>query len=70
MIWVTDIKNGNLVPDNTKLVCVTNKKLDDKYLIKKIAAAKEPREIDEVVFLLKKAAKNPPETLKKPLAKC
>lgn len=69
MIWATEIKNGTLNPDNTKLVCVTNKKLDDKSLIKKIAAAKEQKEIEVVIVLLKSAAKNPPKTLKETITK-
>jgi len=69
MIWAADIKNGKINPENTKLVCVTNKKLDEKSLIKKIASAKEPKEIDEVIVLLKTAATKPPETLKDTVSK-
>lgn len=69
MIWAADIKNGNINPDITKLVCVTNKKLDDKSLIKKVASAKEPKEIDEIIVLLKTAAIKPPETLKETISK-
>jgi hypothetical protein len=69
MIWATDIKNGSLNPEITKLVCVTNKTLTDKSLIKIIAEAKTPKEIDDVIFLLKKAATNPPATLKETISK-
>lgn len=64
MIWAIEIKNETLNPVNTNLVCVTNKKLDNKSLIKKLAAAKEPAEIDEAIALLKTAANDPPSTLK------
>lgn len=69
MIWITDFKNGNINPDITKLACVTNKKIDDKSLVKKIADANEPKEIDEVIVLLKTATKKPPKSLKETINK-
>lgn len=69
LIWITEIKNGNLNPDNTTLVCVTNKKLDNKSLIKKISEAEESKEIDDIIVLLKSAVKTPPKTLKETISK-
>jgi len=65
MIWTNEIKNGTLKIETTKLVCVTNKKLDNDSLIKKIAAAKKEEEIAAVILLLKTAAAKPPAGIKK-----
>ena len=65
MIWTNEIKKGTLKIETTKLVCVTNKKLDKDSLIKKIAAAKKEEEIADAIFLLKTAAVNPPAGIKK-----
>jgi len=65
MIWTNEIKNGTLKIETTKLVCVTNKKLDKDSLITKIAAAKKEEEIAAAILLLKTAAVNPPPGIKK-----
>jgi ABC-3C protein len=65
MIWATEIKNGTLKIETTKLVCVTNKKLDDNSLIKKISSAKTEAEVTTAIALLKTAAAEPPAGLKK-----
>ena len=59
MIWVKEIKKGTLKIETTKLVCVTNKKLHEDSLIKKIAAAKKEEEIAAAILLLKTAATMP-----------
>lgn len=69
MIWVTEIKNGNLNPDTTTLVCVTNKNLDNKSLIKKISNIKDPKDVEDIIALLKSAIKAPPITLKETINK-
>lgn len=63
-IWIDDIKNGTLNIDSTKLVCVTNKKLDDDFILKKISAAKTKEEIASAILLLKTAAAKPPVSIK------
>jgi hypothetical protein len=63
-IWIDDIKNGTLNIDSTKLVCVTNKKLDDDFILKKISAAKTKEEIASAILLLKTAAAKPPASIK------
>lgn len=63
-IWIDDIKNGTLKIESTKLVCVTNKKLDKDLIIKKIAAAKTEEEISAAILLLKTAAAKPPAVIK------
>lgn len=63
-IWIDDVKNGTLKIETTKLVCVTNKKLDKDLIIKKIAAAKSEEEIAAAILLLKTAAANPPAVIK------
>ena len=65
MIWVNEIKKGTLKIETTKLVCVTNKKLDKDSLIKKIAAAKKEEEFAATILLLKNAAAKPPAGIKK-----
>ncbi len=65
MIWTKEIKNGTLKIETTKLVCVTNKKLDNDSLIKKIAAAKKEEQIAAAILLLKTAAAKPPAGIKK-----
>jgi hypothetical protein len=65
MIWVNEIKMGTLKIETTKLVCVTNKKLDKDSLIKKIAAAKKEEEFAATILLLKNAAAKPPAGIKK-----
>lgn len=63
-IWIDDVKNGTLKIESTKLVCVTNKKLDKDLIIKKIAAAKTEEEIAAAILLLKTAAAKPPAVIK------
>lgn len=63
-IWIDDVKNGTLKIESTKLVCVTNKKLDKELIIKKIAAAKTEDEIAAAILLLKTAAAKPPAVIK------
>lgn len=65
MIWTNEIKIGILKIETTKLVCVTNKKLDKDSLITKIAAAKNKEEIAAAILLLKTAAVKPPAGIKK-----
>jgi len=65
MIWTNEIKKGTLKIETTKLVCVTNKKLENDSLIKKIAEAKKEEEIASAILLLKTAAANPPTGIKK-----
>jgi len=65
MIWTKEIKNGTLKIETTRLVCVTNKKLDNDSLIKKIAIASNAEEIDAAISLLKTAATKPPAGIKK-----
>lgn len=64
MIWINEIKAGTLKIETTRLVCVTNKKLDKNSLINKIAAAKKDEEIASVLLLLKSAATLPPLGIK------
>jgi hypothetical protein len=63
-IWIDDVKNGTLKIESTKLVCVTNKKLDKDLIIKKIAEAKTEEEISAAILLLKTAAAKPPAVIK------
>ena len=65
MIWTKEIKNGTLKIETTKLVCVTNKKLNNNSLIKKIAEAKNEEQIASVISLLNTAATKPPEGIRK-----
>lgn len=65
LIWTNEIKSGTLNIETTKLVCVTNKKLDNNSLIKKIAAANKEEEITAAILLLKTAAVKPPAGIKK-----
>lgn len=63
-IWIEDVKNGTLNIESTKLVCVTNKKLDNDLIIKKIAGATTEEEIAAALLLLKTAATKPPVGIK------
>ena len=63
-IWIDAAKNGSLSPDSTKLVCVSNKKLNDNALIHKISFAETAEQIEVALTLLKSAAQKPPTTLK------
>jgi hypothetical protein len=63
-IWIDEIKKGTLKIETTKLVCVTNKILDEELLIKKIAAAEKEEEIATAIKLLKTAAEKPPAGIK------
>ncbi len=65
MIWINEIKNGTLNIDNTKLVCVTNKKLESNTLLKQIAKASTMEDVEGVISLLIKAAQNPPKEIQK-----
>jgi len=65
MIWTIEIKKRTLNIETTKLVCVTNKKLEKDSLITKIAVAKNEEEVAAVILLLKTAAVKPPAGIKK-----
>ena len=64
LIWSSEIQKGTINIGLTKLACVTNKKLEDNSLLKKISLAKTEPEVNAAINLLKTAGANPPDGLK------
>ncbi|HMX01919.1 MAG TPA: hypothetical protein PKL56_16775 [Cyclobacteriaceae bacterium] len=63
-IWTDDCKSGKLIPESTRLVCVTNKALDPQSLLKIISAAVTSKDVEKAFKLLKSAGKKPSDTIK------
>lgn len=63
-IWTQAIDNKTLDINKVKLICVTNKKLSEKSIIKKISSIVSDQDLDTVITLLKEVGKNPSIGLK------
>lgn len=62
MIWIEAVESKQVALETTAFLMVTNKVLTD-CIAKQIAAAAEPVDAEKCVLALKKAAKEPPQTI-------